>query len=400
MDKGFLVLVVNVGSTTFKFRLFDMKESVTLAKGRFERVGEEDSSYEYEGREAIIGGILNTLGGYIPCINMMFSLLIEESVIEAAEDIDAIGFKAVMCGKNTRPTVVDDEILSQMNSYSFVAPAHNPPYIAAMKAFREMLPEVPQVAVFDTAFHSTIPDYASVYSLRKDLCDKHDIRKYGFHGASHSYVAWKLSQVYENASKIISCHLGGSASICAIKDGRSVDTSMGFSPQSGLPMNNRNGDVDAFALLYLMEKEDMSPKAMRELLSCECGLLGISGVSGDMRDLEISDKPEANLAIKSFAYSVKKYIGSYLAVLGGVDIISFSGGIGENSKYIRTLALDGLENFGVKLDPKKNEVRTPSELTEISASDSAVKVVVTPSNEELMVAKKTYDTVREKQISS
>lgn len=395
-----IILVVNVGSTSFKYRLFDMKRESCLARGSFERVGTEHSAYRCEQGGRTEAGEINTLGGYAPCIRLMMDMLCcgEAPVISSPEEIDGVGFKSVLAGEINYPVRVTPELYAEMERYVFVAPAHNPPYMEAMHSFEKLLPGTPLVASFETGFHRTIPDYARVYPFPKEYREKYGVRKYGFHGASHSYVAWKLPQVLgRDDLRIVSCHLGGSSSLCAINGGRSIDSSMGFSPQAGILNNNRSGDLDVFAVLYLMEMEQLSPGQMREMLSKRSGLLGLSGISGDMRDLENSGSEDARLTIEHFVYSVKKYIGAFAAEMNGIDVLNFSGGIGENGSLIRSAVCRSMDYLGIKLDEEKNNAlhgTLPEDGVVISAADSRVKVTVLPTNEEWMVAMNTVKVLR------
>ena len=399
MNKTDRILVINVGSTSFKYQLLDMGRGCRLAKGRVENVFTENAEFQWECGEYTGRERLDARGGYDPCIQRMLEVLTdsERGAVTALGEIGGVGFKAVLAGRINCPSLVDEELLRTMDRYSFVAPAHNPPYIAAMRAFQSMMPGTPLVASFETSFHQTIPEYAYVYPFPEEYRKKYGLRKYGFHGASHSYVAWKLPQILNRRDlRVISCHLGGSSSLCAIRNGRSLDTSMGFSPQAGLPNNNRNGDLDVFSVLYLMEQEGMSPVQMRELLSKKSGLLGLSGISGDMRVLKSSGAPQAKLAIEHLVYCVKKYIGSFAAVMNGVDVVTFSGGIGENDDSLRSRICDQMDFLGIRLDEEANRSAVgalPEDGVVISPADRSVKVIVLPTNEEWMVAMNTHRVI-------
>jgi acetate kinase len=356
-----LILVANLGSTSFKFKLLDMERGgEVVSRGGYERIGQSGSPYQTHGQ--VIDVILKQL----------------------PHQPDAIGFKAVHGGPISGAVRVTDEVIATMERFADVAPAHNPPYIAAMKALREKLPKTPQVAAFETAFHQTIPMSRQVYAIPHEWTEKLGIRRYGFHGASHGYVAHRIK-----ATRIINCHLGGSSSICAIQDGKSVACSFGMTAQSGLPQNNRVGDFDPFALLKLT-KEGLSLDEIFQRLSKEGGLLGISGVSPDLRDIEAaaaSGNPRAQLAIDAFVAAVRHYIGAFLVVLGGADILSFTGGIGENAIAIRAAICRGLEFAGIVLDEQKNQVRGAE--TDIAAASSKTRIWIVPTNEELIVARQT-----------
>src|SRR3954454_6050134 len=322
-----LVLVANLGSTSFKFKLLDMsnKNGEVVARGGYERIGQSGSPHKTHGD--VIDEILKTLGK-IP---------------------DAIGFKAVHGGPISGAVRVSDEVIATMEQFTDVAPAHNPPYIAAMKALRAKLPNVPQVAAFETAFHQTIPQSRQVYAIPHEWTEKLGIRRYGFHGASHRYIATWVKEMAPGARKVISCHLGGSCSICAIEDGKSVGNSFGMTAQSGVPHCNRVGDFDTFALLKLT-KQGMSVDEVFKKLSKEGGMLGMSGISPDMRDVEkaaAGGSPRAKLAIDAFVESVRAFIGQYLVVLGGCDVLAFTGGIGGNGVRPRAGGVHNLEGGGL-----------------------------------------------------
>src|SRR3954467_7052789 len=334
-----LVLVANLGSTSFKFKLLDMssKNGEVVARGGYERIGQAGSQYKTHGD--VIDEILRTLGK-IP---------------------DAIGFKAVHGGPISGAVRVTDDVIATMEQFSDVAPAHNPPYIAAMRAFQEKLPGVPQVAAFETAFHQAIPLSRQVYAIPHEWTEKLGIRRYGFHGASHRYIATRVPELVgkENSRRLISCHLGGSCSICAIDNGKSVANSFGMTAQSGVPHCNRVGDFDTFALLKLT-KQGLALDDIFKKLSKEGGMLGLSGISPDMRDIEhaaAKGDARAKLAIDAFVESVRGFIGSYLVALGGCDVLAFTGGIGENGVAIREQICRNLEWCGIVLDHAKNQVR-------------------------------------------
>ena len=362
-----LILVANLGSTSFKFKLLDMERGgQVVARGGYERIGQSGSPYRNHGE--VIDVILK----------------------ELPKPPDAIGFKAVHGGPISGAVFVTDEVIATMEQFADVAPAHNPPYVAAMKALRQKLPDVPQVAAFETAFHQTIPASRTTYAIPHEWTEKLGIRRYGFHGASHRYAAIRVAELAgAKANKIINCHLGGSSSICAIEDGKSVACSFGLTAQSGLPQNNRVGDFDAFALLKLT-KHGLSLDEIFRRLSKEGGLHGISGVSNDLRDIEAaaaSGNPRAQLAIDTFVESIRHYIGAFLVALGGCGVLSFTGGIGENAIGIRAAVCRGLEFAGIVLDEKKNQVRGVE--AEISAATSKAQIWIVPTNEELVVARQT-----------
>jgi acetate kinase len=361
-----LVLVANLGSTSFKFKLLDMEHNGdVVARGGYERIGQKDSPFKTHGD--VIDVILKEIG----------------------RTPDAIGFKAVHGGPISGALRVTDEVIAIQEQFADVAPAHNPPYIAAMRAFREKLPSVPQVAAFETAFHQTIPLARQIYAIPHDWTEKLGIRRYGFHGASHRYIATRVKELVPEARRVISCHLGGSCSICAIENGKSVANSFGMTAQSGVPHNNRVGDFDTFALRKLLH-HGLSIDEIFTRLGKEGGLLGMSGISPDMRDVEraaAEGDERAKLAIDAFVESVRGFIGQYLMVLGGCDVLVFTGGIGENGVALREAICRDLDWAGISLDPKKNQVRGREE--KISSVESDTEIWIVPTNEELIVARQT-----------
>ncbi len=313
----------------------------------------------------------------------------EIGCLKQAGELSAIAFKTVHGGRLSGVRLVDDDVLSAMEEVGAAAPAHNPPYINAMRLLAEKLPEIPLVAVFETDFHKTIPQHNRYYAIPYEWSEKFLVKRYGFHGASHRYIAERTAQLLGRKNlRIISCHLGGSSSLCAIKDGRSVATSMGFSPQNGLPQNNRVGDFDPFALPVLVEGTGKSLEEVLDVLANQSGLLGVSGISGDLRDIDQAAKAgnsRAKLALDVFTTSVRHYLGAYMVELGGADVIVFTGGIGENRPGIRTAVLENLEGLGIVLDQKVN--KSAKGEAKVSAETSKVQVWVMPTNEELIVAR-------------
>ncbi len=367
-----LVLVANLGSTSFKYKLLDTANNgAVVAKGGYERIGQ--------------AGGLATHGDAI-----------DEILKTLPRQPDAIGFKAVHGGPISGAVRVTDEVIHTMQQFADVAPAHNPCYIAAMKAFAEKLPGVPQVAAFETAFHQTIPLARQTYAIPQEWTEKLGIRRYGFHGASHRYIAGRIAELLgpEKSRRVISCHLGGSSSVCAILDGKSMAHSMGLTPQTGLPQNNRVGDFDTFALLKLL-KQGYTVDDVLKKLGKEGGLLGLSGVSNDMRDIEkaaAEGNKQAQFAIEALADSVRHYIGAYMVAIGGIDALVFTAGIGENGIGLRELICKDLEWAGLKLDPEKNKTRGKE--AEISAADSRAKIWIVPTNEEIVVTRLTAQTLK------
>ena len=386
-----LVLVANLGSTSFKFRLLRMPDEDLVAFGSTDRIGQESSRWVCSAR---LGGDqegIANVAHHRAAIDLHLHKLVELGALKKVRDIDAIGFKAVHGGPISGAVRVTDEVIATMEQFSDVAPAHNPPYIAAMRAFREKLPDVPQVAAFETAFHQTIPMSRQVYAIPHEWTEKLGIRRYGFHGASHRYIATRVPELLgkERSRRIISCHLGGSCSICAIENGKSVANSFGMTAQSGLPHNNRVGDFDTFALLKLTRQGHPLDEVFKKL-SKEGGMLGMSGVSPDMRDIEVAaagGSQRARLAIEAFVESVRHYVGAYLVALGGCDVLAFTGGIGENGIAIREAICRNLEWAGIVLDPQKNQVRARED--KVSSVESDAEIWIVPTNEELIVARQT-----------
>ena len=363
-----LVLVANLGSTSFKFKLLDMeRDGELVARGGYERIGQAGSQFKTHGD------------------------VIDQILKDLPSKPDAIGFKAVHGGPISGAVRVNDEVIATMEQFADIAPAHNPPYIAAMKAFKQKLPSVPQVAAFETAFHQTVPMSRQVYGIPYEWTEELGIRRYGFHGASHRYIATRVQELVgkRSARRVISCHLGGSCSVCAIENGKSVANSLGLTPQTGIFHCNRVGDFDTFALLRLT-KHGYSADDVLKKLGKEGGLLGISGVSNDMRDVEreaASGNARAKLAIDAFVEAVRHYIGAYLVALGGCDCLVFTGGIGENGAALREAICADLEWAGIQLDHAKNQVR--GQETKISKVESNTEIWIVPTNEELVVARQT-----------
>lgn len=389
------ILVVNIGSTSFKFKLFAMDHETILARGQVQRVGSDQSRavFTFLNREPK-KSLLDTTSGYDVCIRTMLEGLQESLVIRKKEDIRAVGFKTVLAGELEGAVILDQSILQKMEEYSPVAPAHNPPYIKAIRQFAKILPNTPLVGLFETVFHKDMPEYAYTYPAPLDWREKYGIRRYGYHGASHRFASQRAAEIIGrplSKLKMITCHLGGSSSLTALAEGRSVENSMGFSPQTGLPMGNRCGDMDPFILPYLISKKDISFDEAFEELSSESGLLGISGLSQDVRDLEEAAQnghQRAALALRVFCHSIRKYVGSFTAVLGGLDVLVFTGGIGENSPYIRNEVCKNFGFLGLRLNKKRNETVIGESV--ISSVTSKVKIIVVPANEEIIVAREVF----------
>ena len=384
------ILVANLGSTSFKYRLFDMADERQLARGGIERIGAPQSRCFVE-----IGSQRRELETRVPDHAAAVRQCLEQltdpqgGCLADAKEVSAIGFKAVHGGSVSDVQRVDSRVLAAMDEVSRVAPAHNPPYIAAMRLLGEKLPEIPLIAAFETGFHQTVPARNKYYAAPYDWAQKYHVKRWGFHGASHRYIATRTAELLDRQDlRIISCHLGGSNSLCAIRGGKSVATTMGMSPQSGLAQNNRVGDFDAFALPLVMQQSGLSLEQVLDELAERSGLLGLSGLSGDVRDLEeaaATGHGRAKLALDVFAAGIRHYLGAMLVELGGADVIVFTGGIGENGVNVRSTVLVGLDELGIVLDQAANaQARGESK---ISAPASRVQVWVVPTNEEIIVAR-------------
>lgn len=393
------ILVLNCGSSSLKYSVFDTERPQDTAHGHIERIGVEGTRLVQRGAK---GELVRELprAGYSDAFQAMLAALVDQSagIIPDLSAISVVGHRVVHGGeKFQNSVVVDDAVLEEIESLSVLAPLHNPVNAEGIREARRVFPAVPHVAVFDTAFHSTLPSYAYLYGLPHELHENKAVRRYGFHGASHNYVALAASQFLKRRPRdlrIVSCHLGNGASLCAIDHGRSVDTSMGFTPGEGLIMGTRCGDVDAGVVLYLQRAEGMTVEEVDDLLNKQSGLLGLSGISGDMREIEKAaseDDPRAITALKTFCYRVRKYIGAYVAAMGGLDLLVFTGGIGQGSAGVRATALQGLRCMGIHLDETLNREASssPTEIHRISTSDSPVTVLVAPSDEERMIARET-----------
>lgn len=394
------ILVINCGSSTVKYKLFDMAEDRVLAKGLAERVGAPGSGivHRAEGREDFI--MEKKLPGHHEAVETILELLTEagHGVVKDLDEIKAVGHRVVHGGSYfSRPSVVDDEVLGRLEECRRLAPLHNPPNITGIKACRKIMPAAVQVAVLDTAFHQTIPDYAFMYAIPYEMYENHQIRKFGFHGISHNYVAGvcagMLGKSLEDL-KLITCHLGNGASLCAVGGGKSMDTTMGFTPLAGLIMGTRCGDIDPAIIPYIAEKEGMDLSEVMDILNKNSGVLGISGLSSDFRDLEkavLRGHRRSVLAIEMYSYSVSRAIGSLVPSTGGLDALVFTAGVGENSPAVRGRVCSRLGYLGVELDEKKNLVR--GEKAEISTPASRVRVLVIPTDEEKMIAGETMALV-------
>ncbi len=395
------ILVLNCGSSSIKYQLFDIENKVVKAKGLVDKIGMQGASLtntrDDNDKVILEGEIIDHQIGIEYVLGVLTSQ--EHGSIKELSEIDAVGHRVVHGAEKFNSSVlITDDVIAQMENCVELAPLHNPPNLKGIYAMKQLLPEVPQCGVFDTAFHQTMPAHSYLYALPYSLYKKHGIRRYGFHGASHRYVSKRACEILGvdyNEQNIITCHLGNGASIAAINKGKSVDTSMGLTPVEGLMMGTRVGDVDAGALTYIMGKEEISYNQLNTLVNKHSGVLGISGVSSDMREVGEAAKDgneRAKLALDMYAYRVKKYIGSYSAVLGGADIIIFTGGIGENAVSIRENSLNNLEYMGVELNRELNKTVYSTE-TIISTDNSKVKVMVIPTDEELVIAQDTFEII-------
>jgi acetate kinase len=391
------ILVANLGSTSFKYRLFEMTDEKVLARGGVERIGPGQSKCFVE-----IAGQREeqtlTAKDHAAAVRLCLQQLTDKKCLTSPRELAAIGFKAVHAEGITRVQRVDENVLAAMAAYNDVAPAHNPPYVTAMRLLAKELPEIPLVAAFETGFHETIPPAHKYYAVPIEWAERHGIKRWGFHGASHRYIGERATILIGNPdAKIISCHLGGSSSLCAIKAGKSQANSLGMSPQSGLPHNNRVGDFDVFALPAIMRATGKTLPQILHDLANRAGLEGLSGKSNDLRDVELAalaGDVNAKLALDVFVASVRHYLGSYLLLLGGADAVVFTGGIGENSATMREAICRNLDWFGIHLDPRKNDVAKGE--ARIDASSSRVQLWIMPTNEELIVARQTRDCLQGK----
>ena len=397
------ILVINAGSSSLKYQLLNPETGVLLAKGLCERIG-IDGKFTYkpqvEGKETL-DAVDVAMPTHSEAIQAVLNALVDEKngVIGSMKEIDAVGHRVVHGGEAFAGSVlITDEVMKALEDCIPLAPLHNPANITGIKACQECMPGVPMVGVFDTAFHQTMPAKAYMYALPYEYYENDKVRRYGFHGTSHKYVAGRAAAMLGKKPeelKLISCHLGNGSSVTAIDGGKSVDTSMGFTPLAGLPMGTRCGDIDAGILEYLMNKHGYNIDEMLSILNKKSGVLGISGVSSDFRDLEAAapqGNQRAQLALDSFDYNVKKLIGAYAAAMGGVDAIIFTAGVGENGPDTRANVVSGLEYMGVKLDAEKNNTRGKE--VDVATDDSKVRVLVIPTNEELMIAMDTAAIVK------
>ena len=394
------ILVLNCGSSSIKYKLFDMDSKEVIAQGGIEKIGLKGSFLKLtlpNGEKKVLEKDIpeHTVG-----VEFILNTLVspEYGAIKSLDEIDAVGHRMVHGGERfSKSVLLDKEVLEAFVACNDLAPLHNPANLKGVNAVSAILPNIPQVGVFDTAFHQTMPDYAYLYAVPYELYTKYGVRRYGFHGTSHRYVSQRVCEylgIKAEGLRLITCHIGNGGSIAAIKDGKCIDTTMGLTPLEGLMMGTRSGDIDAGAVTFIMDKEGLTTTGVSNLLNKKSGVLGISGVSSDMRELEAAvaeGNPKAILAENMYFYRIKKYIGAYAAALGGVDVILFTGGVGENQASCRAGVCEGLEFMGVKIDAEKNKVRGEEAI--ISSDDSKVKVVVIPTDEELLIASDTMTVV-------
>lgn len=390
-----IILAINAGSSSLKFQVFEMVDERVIAKGLIERIGLGNPILTMTTNEERIN-IIEHVDNHEQAVKLLISMLVEKNVIHSLDDIQGIGHRVVHGGEVYSDSVlITTEVLDTLEELSELAPLHNPANITGIKVFNQELPNVPAVAVFDTAFHQTMPESSYLYSIPYEYYEKFGIRKYGFHGSSHKYVSQRAAVLLNRpleTTRFISCHLGNGASIAAIHHGRSIDTSMGFTPLAGVTMGTRSGNIDPALIPYLMEKTGKSAEGVLDILNKKSGMLGVSGFSSDLRDIVGEAKKgneRAQLALDVFANRIHKYIGSYAARMNGVDAIIFTAGIGENSEVVREKVLKGLQFMGVFMDPDLNKINGKENF--INYPHSPVKVIVIPTNEEIMIAR---DAVR------
>ena len=390
------ILVVNCGSSSIKYKLYNMDDHSVMAAGGAERIGLDEAFVKVTMPDGEKKKIMHDMPDHKEGVNFVFSLLTDPEIgaIKSLDEIDAVGHRIVQGGDLFEKSVIVDESVERgIESLCDLAPVHNAGHLKGIRAVDKLMPDVPQVCVFDNAFHSTMPDYAYLYAVPYELYEKYHVRRYGFHGTSHRYVSQRVCEFLGrdiSTQRIITCHIGNGASVTAVKFGKCVDTSMGLTPLAGVMMGSRSGDIDASAVTYIMEKLGLQPQEMAEYLNKQSGVLGISGVSSDMREVEAAaadGNSRARLALDMYCYRIKKYIGAYAAAMGGVDIIVWTAGVGENQTDVREDSCKGLEFLGIKIDHEANN--TQGKEAVISAPDSKVTVCVIPTDEELMIAKDT-----------
>ena len=394
------LLILNAGSSSLKFRIFRItqlhsvsEQEQVLAEGFVERIGTNAASIQYRIREQTPVSIMVSAHDHTEAVELLLKLLINHDRSESLK-IDCTGHRIVHGGARFyKPARIDSDLLKEIEALNELAPLHNRSGHAVIAACIASLPNIPAVAVFDTGFHHSLPSIASHYAIPSSLAKAHNLRRYGFHGISYKYVSEKLKEEAGAIPRLILCHLGSGASVCALQDGQSVDTSMGFTPMEGLMMGTRCGDIDPGLLLYLLNKDGISSEELDTILNHQSGLLGLSGISNDVRDIEMaaqSGNESALFALERFSYSIRKYIGAYSAALGGLDGIGFTGGIGEHSASVRRSVCTGLEYLGLKIDPEANDKADGSDLAAIHHSEGKVRIYVIPTDEERQIARETF----------
>lgn len=395
------ILVLNCGSSSIKYKLYDMDGEKVLAQGGVERIGIDGAFIKVTLPNGEKKQLMHDMPDHKEGVNMVFSVLLDKEIgaIKSLDEIDAVGHRIVQGGdKFCQSVIVDQSVEDGIEELCDLAPVHNAGHLKGIRAVDHLMPNVPQVCVFDNAFHSTMPDYAYLYAVPYELYEKYHVRRYGFHGTSHRYVSHRVCEMLGKdikTQKIITCHIGNGASVSAVKNGKVMDTSMGLTPLAGVMMGSRSGDIDASAVTYIMEKLGKKPQEMADYLNKESGVLGISGISSDMRDVESAAKEgnkRAILALQMYAYRIKKYIGAYAAAMGGVDTIVFTAGVGENQTSMRADACEGLEFLGIKINKELNATIRGEEAI-ISTPDSKVTVCVVPTDEEIVIARDTKELV-------
>jgi acetate kinase len=394
------ILVLNCGSSSIKYQLFDMETKTVLAKGGIEKIGLEGSFLKLTLPDGEKVTLTKDIPEHTTGVRFIFSVLTGEEygVVKSISEIDAVGHRMVHGGeKFSKSVLLNDEVMETFIACTDLAPLHNPANIKGVNAVKDIAPDMPQVGVFDTSFHQTLPDYAYMYAVPYELYENYGVRRYGFHGTSHRYISKRVCEflgVNPEEQKIITCHIGNGGSIAAVKNGKCVDTTMGLTPLEGLMMGTRSGDIDPGAISFIMDKLQLDSKGLSDLLNKKSGVLGVSGVSSDMREVDAAEREgnyRAKLANTMYYYRIKKYIGAYAAAMGGVDIIVFAGGVGENQINCRAAVLEGLEFLGIELDEERNNIR--GEEAVLSSDASKVTVVLIPTDEELMIASDTYEII-------
>ncbi len=395
------ILVLNCGSSSIKYKLYDMDNESVLAQGGVERIGLDEAFIKVKLDNGDKRTIMADLPTHKEGVALVFKCLLDKEIgaLKSLDEIDAVGHRIVQGGdKFNESCIVTPEVEAGIDELCDLAPVHNAGHLRGIRAVNALMPDVPQVTVFDNAFHSTMPAHAYLYAVPYEFYEKYHVRRYGFHGTSHRYVSQRVCDflgVDIKTQKIITCHIGNGASVAAVKYGKVVDTSMGLTPLAGLMMGSRCGDIDPSAVTYLMDKTGMKPQEMADFLNKESGVLGITGISSDMREIENADKEgneRAHLALEMYNYRIKKYIGAYAAAMNGVDIIVFTAGVGENQEGVRWDSCADMEYLGIKMDAERNHCRGEERI--LSTDDSKVKVVLVPTDEEIVIARDTMKLVK------